>query len=147
MKTEITIKKEVDVRYLKINAGVRHWQDSQVNGQEDFDIDEIDCAPKMPFAIEENGQYRWKPIIDVDKGQIVDWPKGTIADVHYKICDDGLYALLDKNRNVIIEVESYVPDCIGEYGDYIIMQINEDGLIKDFYFDEDDVEDIIENGF
>ena len=158
MKATIKIKKEVDVRYLKVDAGVLYWEDSDINGQEDVNM--YDCKgnaiPRMPFAVKVKTEptsniysdhWRWQPTIDVEKGCIVDWPKGTTANVHYKVCDDGTYALLDPLKNIIVSVDSYVPDCIGEWGDYIVMNIDEDGNIEDFNFTADDVDEIIKGDF
>ena len=154
MKATIKIKKEVDVRYLKLDAGVRYWEDSEVNGKEDVDLYECKgkVGPIMPFAVKVKSSiysdhYRWQPTIDVERGCIVDWPKGTTASVHYKVCDEGVYHLLDPLFNTILSVESYVPDCIGEYGDYIVMDIDEDGNIEDFRFTQDDVDEIIKGDF
>ena len=151
MKANIKIKKEVDVRYLKLDAGVRYWEDSEVNGTPDGN-----AIPRMPFAVKvkdkpeshiNSDHYRWQPTIDVENGCIVDWPKGTTASVHYKVCDDGIYHLLDPLKNTITSVESYVPDCIGEMGDYIVMDIDEDGNIDGFNFTADDVDEIIKGDF
>lgn len=139
MKVKIKTLKEFDVKYLKVDAGVRYFEDAKVNGVRD-----TDDSPMIPFAVlckaADSGlrhdTYRWRPTIDLEEGKIVDWPKGTTADVHYKVCDDGTYSLLDKDKNVLIEVNSYVPDilCPKEegYGDYIIMDIDEDGNIANW---------------
>lgn len=158
MKATITIKKEVDVRYMKVDAGVRYWEDASVNGQKDVDMCECkgNATPMIPFAVKVKEQpatniysdhYRWQPTIDVENGCIVDWPKGMTAHIHYKVCDDGTYTLLDNEKNVIFSVDSYVPDCIGEFGDYIVMDVDEDGNIEDFNFTADDVVEIHEGGF
>lgn len=158
MKAKIKVTKEVDVRFLKVDAGVRYWEDGEVNGKSDIDLMETGGIgqPFMPFATKVKDEpekhicsdhYRWQPVIDIENGCIVGWPKGTTAEVHYKVCDEGKYALLDADKNVIVEVESYVPDCIGEDGDYIVMSIDEDGKIANFSFGEEDVENIIESDF
>lgn len=160
MKAKLKITKEVDVRYLKVDAGVRYWVDGWVNGKRDVDFMQTGGvgSPAMPFAVKVKGEpnstiysdhYRWQPLIDVEECRIVDWPKGTTAFVHYKVCDDGIYSLLDVEMKEIVKVESYVPDCLcladNGYGDYIIMEIDEDGYIEDFSFTQDDVEEIIKN--
>ena len=38
MKATIKNKKEVDVRYLKVDARVRYWEDADVNGVPDIDL-------------------------------------------------------------------------------------------------------------
>ena len=127
MKTEITrtVTDEVDIRFLKIEAGVRYWEDATVNGVEDTD------GSLIPFRV---GDI-WNPIIDVDSGCILDWPEGVEAKVHYKVCDAGSYYLSDVNGNVVLHIEDdYVPNSLipGEYGDYIIMTINGSGSITEW---------------
>lgn len=158
MKATVKNKKEEDVRYLKVDADVHYWEDSDVDGTPDVDLYECkgNGIPRMPFAVKVkekpelnlySDHWRWQPTIDVERGCIVDWPKGTTASVHYKVCDEGVYHLLDPQKNIIISVESYVPDCIGEYGDYIVMNIDEDGNIDGFSFTADDVNKIIKGDF
>jgi hypothetical protein len=137
MKT-IKIKKEVEyqVEVLKVSAGVRYWEDAIING-----VEALEDGSNTPCVV--NG--RWELNIDVNNGQILNWLIGNTAKVHYKVCDDGIYTLLDKDRNQIIQKDDYVIDClaIGDngYGDYIILEINENGFIKDFNFDSSDFED------
>lgn len=78
---------------------------------------------------------RWIINIDIDKGTIVDWPQGVKARVHYKVCDDGVYSLIDSKGNVIRHfANEYVPNVLcpeeSGYGDYIIMNIDEYGRIS-----------------
>lgn len=132
MKTELTIKKQFDVKYLLAEVGARYWEDTEVNGVEDVNGDLIPCR---------DGEY-WKPLIDIETGMILNWEKGKTAKVHYKSCDDNLFKLLDADKNVIATKEGYTIDmvCPAEqgYGDYVIMSINEDGLIEDFKADFSD---------
>lgn len=123
----ITVKMEVNksVRYLKADCGVRYWEDAEVNGVEDEE-GSIPCR---------NGDS-WQPVIDLDTGKIEGWPEGTTADLHYKVCDAGVYTLLDENRETVKQIDGYVPKimCPGGagYGDYVIMKIGPDGVIADF---------------
>lgn len=133
-----------DCKYLMVDAGVRYWEDGDLNGKPDEpengeDIN--DYVPKMPFAVR-TGEgrsiiYRWKIIIDLDTMKIVGWPNGNTADIHYKVCDDGNYKLASKYNNILCEKDCYVPhilqyadDCMD--GDYIVMHIGEDGELLDF---------------
>ena len=58
----------------------------------------------------------------------------SICFVHYKVCDEGEYTLLDKDNKEIVSVQSYVPYVLypedEAYGDYIIMSVDENGFIK-----------------
>lgn len=154
----VQTEKTIDVKFVKVDAGVRYWQDSEVNGKDDIDLYESKGVgtPAMPFAIKvkekpedciHSDHYRWQPVIDIEKGCIVGWPKGTTAKVHYKVCDDGKYYLLASDYKQLYELESYVPDFLGEEGDYLIMDIDEDGNIADFSCDESDIKELIDNAF
>lgn len=127
MKTKVKVWKEIEVVTLEISAGARYWEDSEVNGVQD------DNGDLIPFR---NGDY-WEPKIDLETGTIIDWPKGTTAKIHYKVCDDGTYYLKDKDGITQLMKEGYVPNDLipGEYGDYIIMDIDENGKILNWYAD------------
>lgn len=126
MKVIVMQPQEVDVKILKVNAGVRYWDDGSVNG-----VTDDPNYPAMPFS--KSG--RWIINIDIDKGIIVDWPQGVKASVDYKVCDDGVYSLIDSKGNVIRHfANEYVPNVLcpeeSGYGDYIIMNIDEYGRIS-----------------
>lgn len=147
MIVEAKIKTEFNAKWLDVDAGVRNWEDGEINGQQDNDIfDNPDLEPTMPFAEKnEDGEWRWRITIDLDNGRIDGWPAGNTASVHYKVCDDGNYRILDNSGNVIIAGESqYVPGFIGEYGDYIVMGIDANGYIEDFDFTQEDFDELAE---
>lgn len=125
MKLIVTVQKEQEVTHLHIDAGVRYWEDSEVNGVAD------EKGELMPFIKE----TRWCPIIEIESGKVIDWPIGTTAKIHYKICDDGRYSLVYEGIT-ILSFDGYVPEIAcpeGEgYGDYIIMNIDENGLIANW---------------
>ena len=111
--------------YIEVSAAVRYWDDATVNGQVDTD------GRLMPLI---QGSY-WVPIIRLADGQIMNWPKGTTADVHYKVCDQGEYWLRDEEKRIAKWSGYYVPNdflCHGDqgYGDYIIFKVDESGLIQ-----------------
>lgn len=125
MKVKIKVEKEVELKTLLIKAEVLYWEDATVNGVKDESGDLIPCRVKD----------EWCPEIDIDSGLILNWAKGVSADVHYNVCDAGSYYLNDENGNVVLSIEDdYVPNKLipGEYGDYIIMNINEDGFITNW---------------
>jgi hypothetical protein len=110
---------------LIVDAGVRYWEDAAVNGEEDSD----------GTLIPHRRGDRWRPAIELATGAILDWPTGTTADVHYKVCDDGEYWLTDETGKRLLKWKGYyVPDrflCVGDtgYGDYIIFKVGPDGVI------------------
>ena len=62
MKLELTETKEVEVKYLKVEAGVRYWDDAIVNGEQD------ESGGNVPFRVGDN----WCPIIEINSGVILD---------------------------------------------------------------------------
>lgn len=136
MKRIIKVEKEVDLKTLHVEAGVRYWEDATVNGVEDTEGDLIPCR---------EGDL-WKPVIDLETGRITNWKQGVTADVHYKVCDDGSYYIKDAEGNTVLSIEDdYVPSILSpggnSYGDYIIMHIDETGLIQNWKVDLSDFED------
>jgi hypothetical protein len=111
--------------YIMVEASVRYWEDGNINGEPDED------DGKMPLR---RGD-QWAPVIELATGRVIDWPDGTTADIHYKVCDEGEYWLLDKDMTSVGKWKGYyVPNailCVNDngYGDYIIMKIGADGLI------------------
>jgi len=127
----IKIKKEIefDVKFLEVKAKVRYWEDAIVN-------DVVDTEGKLIPCRQDDF---WNPIIEIETGKIINWEIGKTADIHYKICDEGFYKLLDINKNVIIDIKKYVPDVLSindaGYGNYIILSIDKNGEIQGWEFD------------
>ena len=127
MNVTMKVEKEYNVTTLLVSAERRYPEDATVNGIEDEAGDLMPCM---------NGDL-WEPIINFDTGQIMNWTKGTVADVHYKVCDAGSYTLVDEHgNNVHTAGDCYVPSCLSPkengHGDYIIMDIDADGFIQDW---------------
>jgi len=135
MKFKIKKEVSVDIKTLHIRAGVRYWEDATVNGVEDTD------GHLIPCRVIDNDD--WLPVIEIETGKIRNWKQGVTADIHYKVCDDGDYYLMSEDENTHeIHKNGYVPSCLSingnGYGDYIIMKVDENGIIEDWKFDIDD---------
>lgn len=121
-----------DMLIVKVVAHVRYWEDGEING-----VDDDPGNPKMPCVtgIYDGSGWYWCPLIDVETGRIINWEKGVEASIHYKVCDECGLTIM-KGVNVLYEDEDYVPEflCPKEegYGDYIIMDIDGEGFIKDW---------------
>lgn len=111
------------IKYLEINANVRYPEDGKVNG-----IYDDNDNPKMPF-MQSGGMFRI--FVDLDTLKVKDWPKGVTADIHYKVCDCGEYYLLDEQFGQLAKYyDDYAPLCLGDYGDYLVFEVTEDGDFK-----------------
>lgn len=145
MKIIINKPIEFDAIYLKVDAGVRYWDDAKVNGEYDTNCDDLEnpaAAPTIPCAEYVGAQHRvlhgenwrWRPLIEIETGKIVNWKQGITANVHYKVCDDFICDITDEDDIAIASYNGYVPKimCPADegYGDYIIMNIDEDGIIQ-----------------
>jgi hypothetical protein len=137
MKTSIKVEKEVDLKLLVVKAEPRYWEDSEVNGEDDTENgDNIPCK---------NGNL-WSPEIEIETGKILNWPQGVKASIHYKVCDCCGWELLDENKQVVLSAkDGYVPSTLypkeNGYGDYIIMDIDENGQIDNWEFNINDFKD------
>lgn len=103
--------------FIEVEAGVRYWEDASLNGIEDTN-------GTIPLR---KGDA-WNPVIELKTGLVLNWPNGIEAKIHYKVCDEGQYWLLDENKNRVAKWKGYyVPNdilCINSngYGDYIILR-------------------------
>lgn len=125
------------VQKIVVKAHVRYWEDTTVNG-----IDDNKNGDNVPCK---QGEF-WCPVIDVATGIIENWEIGETANIHYKVTDGCGWDLLGENNTVIkSQADGYVPNtlCPAErgYGDYIIMNIDENGQIDKWCFDIDDFND------
>lgn len=111
--------------FIEVSAEVRYWDDARINGKEDTDGTLIPLKEGL----------LWHPVIRLADGIIMDWPNGTEADIHYKVCDQGEYWLQNDARQRVAKwCGDYVPNdflCHGDkgYGDYIIFKVDGDGKI------------------
>ncbi len=132
MKLKIKRVEEVEVTHLQVNARVRYWEDATVDGVEDKEGTLIPCREGKS----------WCPKIELETGKIVNWKQGVTADIHYKVCDDGDYRILDEKGEEIAKKDGYVPEtmCPGDegFGDYIIMKVDENGMIEGWDPDPND---------
>lgn len=115
----------MNAAFIEVSAEVRYWEDASINGTEDAD------GTLIPFRF----GSMWQPVIRMADGWILNWPEGTEADIHYKVCDQGEYWLHDEDGSRIAKWKGgYVPNkflCHGDngYGDYIIFKVGADGKI------------------
>jgi hypothetical protein len=126
------VKQEFDVKYLKVDLGVRYWEDAYLYiNNEKVDI------PENGSNIPLKDVDRWVFTIDVETGQVLNWSENTKIEAFFKVCDDGNYYLIDSKFQTIDEFEGiYVPSCLSiddnGYGDYVFLTIQENGVIKNW---------------
>lgn len=123
MTIQVTTTIEFTPVRLLVSAGVRYWEDATVNGDEDSE------GRLIPMR---SGDL-WRPAIELASGRVLNWPQGTTADIHYKVCDAGEYWLEDADGKRAKYKGDYVPDilAVGDQGcgDYIILKISSEGMI------------------
>lgn len=75
----------------------------------------------------------WTAVVDVDSGRIENWPIGDSRTMHIKVCDAGTYSLFDETGAEVVSYSGYVPNIVpGSYGDYIELEIDENGVITNW---------------
>ena len=122
MKVTIKVEKEVEIRTVLIDIAPRYIGD----GEDD------DMPTDFPLL---NAQKtEWVASVDIDTGAIAGWPKGEKRKMFVKVCDAGIYKLIDSDGNVVAERKGYVPNDVvpGSYGDYVELDIDENGIITNW---------------
>lgn len=126
MKLTVTKPVEIEVSFVRLVVPVRY--------------DEDDMPNDFPFRKND----MWDVTVDIESGKILEWPEGVELDLYMKVTDTGSYYLLDSQSHVIGASEhDYVPHSVipGDYGDYIDLEIQADGVIANWRkgFDESDI--------
>lgn len=122
-----------DVTHVEVDAYVRYWEDGIVNGERDTD------GSRIPLK---SGDA-WCAAIRLEDGVVEQWPRGVTAKLCYKVCDEGLYWLLNAQMQRLAQWKgSYVPASIfdqergvsegTEVSDYIVLRIDGQGRIQDW---------------
>lgn len=122
MKAVIKIEKEVTIKTIIIDIEPRYIGDLE---GDDLPTD---------FPLLSKDKKTWFARVDVDSGKIHDWPQGEVREMYVKVCDAGIYTLLDENGQEIAKKDGYVPNGIvpGEYGDYVELKIDGNGVITNW---------------
>lgn len=122
MQHTVRIEKQMDFKYLKLN----------------LDIYGEDLPGDLPFRFGD----KWEIIIDLDRGTVMNWHYAQRVEVNLKVRDNGSYAFYDKNLNLIKlfgldNSPLYVPNQLlppnDGYGDYLELDIDNDGKILNWY--------------
>lgn len=125
-------------RILKVRAGVRYFKDAEICNKDQVWYKDDPNNPSIPCVdVDENGEHIWCPEIDPNLGKILNWEEGWEADIHYKVCDGCEIDYYEEGKKICDnDGEYYVPNFLcpgGEgYGDYMIMKIDQSGMIQDW---------------
>lgn len=124
------------------------WSDEPVklNGVEYKSIEAIEQAYPELFNTNKRGKRCLVLTIDVETGQVLNWPKNSPYDFFdMKIVDEGEYILLNTAGEVIVEYSGYVPDCVGHdgWGDYLEFAIDGESNIKEWIFTQEDLDEFM----
>lgn len=118
MKVLIPTTKYIEITHVLVTLPVRY--------------EEEDIPNDFPLR---QGK-KWEAKIEIDTGKILGWPEGQAGEIEYmKVCDEGTYQLLDADGKIVLEiVQNYVPHGVipGEYGDYVTLKINGQGIITNW---------------
>lgn len=74
-------------------------------------------------------------LIEVDTGKVVSWQGSEPVNIYDKVCDNGVYTLFDSGGLEVRKIDNYyVPNDLipGDYGDYINLEINVDGIVTNW---------------
>ena len=116
MKAKLPFIKEVNITHVIVELPVRYEEEDITN---DFPLRRGDM---------------WAAKIEMDTGQIECWPVGKSGRLNMKVCDEGIYQLIDENGMQLAKIQDYVPHGVipGRYGDYVDLHINDQGIITNW---------------
>lgn len=136
MKASIKVSQEVEIKHVVISIEPRYIGDSE---DDDMPTD---------FPLLNDAKTEWRAKVDIDTGVIEGWPQGEARSMYVKVCDSGIYTLIDVDGNERARLADYVPHGVvpGDYGDYVSLKIDESGRITNWpkspdvseFFREDD---------
>lgn len=154
MKAKIVKQIEVDIKYLDVFFGGRFYpEDLEINNESFEELDDIfNKYPSLKNINPDGYEDLWLRI-DVDTGEVVNWPKTGMEDCYLhsiKIVDEGIYVLINSHGEHI-ETRGYVPSCLeiddNGYGDYFEFTIQSNGKIKDWNFTQKHLDDLLNKTF
>ena len=78
--------------------------------------------------------------LDLASRSVRDWPVGRVESLHEKVVDEGCYYLISKGEVVESLEQEPVPACVpGDYGDYVVMEIDGEGKVKGWVTDANEI--------
>ena len=144
MKIKIIKEVEVEARLIDVDAYVRYPEDISFEQNDNW----YDCNADNPECPCIEGHY-WRPIININTGKIINWDAPIKCHVFAKVCDGFKCKIKGINGEDVFTYEGYVPSFMAiednGYGDYIDMIVEEDGTIKDWYFSQGHIDELINN--
>ena len=142
----------MEAKYVLFSMELDWWLEGVEFNGERFDMNDDSEAldkfrEKWPMLVNDKDELQL--IIDVENGHIENWPEGKTASfLTVKIVDCGHYELLDAERNIIKQLDGYVPDFLSiedeGYGDYLEFEVREDGCIDKWKFGQKELDEINE---
>lgn len=154
MKVIVNRPVEIDIKTLFVKAHVRYPEDAMIQeGPDDAWGEDDSHQPKMPCMAyvecnKRTGGWHWCPVIDLATGRIINWKQGVRASISYKVVDEFECYITDADNAIVTKYEGYVPSFMAitdeGYGDYVYLEINENGMIADWAFTDRDFKELDE---
>lgn len=120
-------------KYLNINY-IDTAESIEYNGKECNTTDNI--FPLGRITSDDIYDFIVEFTVDIDTGEILNWPTGNVANIYSKPVDSGIYTFKNAEKENIFVYSGYVLDGLdiedNGYGDYIILSIDEKGIIKNW---------------
>lgn len=165
MKVKCKAILERDIKYLNCYLIQDWWDGAEIshNGSEFEEVEEDGSNLPMLIPVTEEitkckslqKEKAFKMIIDLETGHILNWEQGYAMKIYWKIVDQGVYEYCDSNMNIIEKLDTdYCPNFLAieedGYGDYIIINIDENGNIQNWHSEsymQDELQEIMNNIF
>lgn len=131
MRVRRLVETEVEVKAIRLRVPNRYHEEAD---------DQFRSYPEG--AGYDRVKHELTLVLDLDSRKVRDWPAGASTEVSLKVRDEGTYELLDSDGKVCASlVEEYVPHCVPEGGDYLVLTIGPDGGIAGWRPNPEEVAD------
>ena len=140
-----------EARYLQISIP---YDEDEGLGLINFDNGietELQCEEGFVPPMYNSERRTLEVTVDLKYRRVLDWDEGK-GYIHMwaKLCDSGMYTLLDEEKRPLYQKEGYVPNalippCERGFGDYMRLAIESDGSLPEWR-KELDFSDFLENG-
>ena len=131
---------ELKSKVQYVHIAIPYYPENNLITFDDGMMTELECDEDFVPPMLNADSMRLEITIDIKEGRLVEWNKENgYLRMQAKVMDGGTYTLLDTGKKPIWQIRGYVPNRLipsfeieGDHGDYIELQINEDGTIANW---------------
>lgn len=149
MKNDLKEKLKKEARFLHI--AIPYDKDDRMITFDDSVMIELECDDEFTPPMFNSEDKLLEYVIDLKERKVLNWDyEDGYLRMWGKVCDSGIYTLLDADNNPLWQIRGYVPNRLippfdKDFGDYIELSVEADGTIEN-WLTTPDFSEFIEEG-